>query len=317
MKKALLIGINYYSVPGNTLNGCINDIKNMSTILTSKFGYDASNVTMLRDDATTLSMMPTRANMLAQLNALIAASANYSEIWIHYSGHGSQVIDRNGDEKDGLDEVIVPVDFRKNGYITDDTLRDILSKSKCRTFILLDSCHSGTGCDLEWSFEYTGNGFVRTQNNRATISNTQIFMISGCKDSQTSADIYDTTDKQYEGAFTDMFLKALKQNNYNVSLSKLYKDTWVLLANNRYSQNPILSSTSSNPVYTLIPTTTRSDVTTPISTKEVVQNNMKDIILGNIIDNQSVPIVKTLIYSQNNTEQIKNNMKNILTLGYF
>ena len=317
MKKALLIGINYYSVPGNTLNGCINDIKNMSTILTSKFGYDASNVTMLRDDATTLSMMPTKANMLAQLNELMAASANYSEIWIHYSGHGSQVIDRNGDEKDGLDEVIVPVDFRKNGYITDDTLRDILSKSKCRTFILLDSCHSGTGCDLEWSFEYTGNGFVRTQNNRATISNTQIFMISGCKDSQTSADIYDTTDKQYEGAFTDMFLKALKQNNYNVSLSKLYKDTWVLLANNRYSQRPIFSSTSSNPVYTIIPTTTRSDVTTPISTKEVVQNNMKDIILGNIIDNQSVPIVKTLIYSQNNTEQIKNNMKNILTLGYF
>lgn len=317
MKKALLIGINYYSVPGNTLNGCINDIKNMSTILTSKFGYDASNVTMLRDDATTLSMMPTRANMLAQLNALIAASANYSEIWIHYSGHGSQVIDRNGDETDGLDEVIVPVDFRKNGFITDDTLRDILSKSRCRTFILLDSCHSGTGCDLEWSFEYTGNGFVRTQNNRTTISNTQIFMISGCKDSQTSADIYDTTDKQYEGAFTDMFLKALKQNNYNVSLSKLYKDAWVLLANNRYSQNPIFSSSSSNPIYTLIPTTTRSDVTKPISTKEVVQNNMKDIILGNIIDNQSVPIVKTLIYSQNNTEQIKNNMKNILTLGYF
>ena len=316
MKKALLIGINYYSVPGNTLNGCINDIKNMSTILTSKFGYDASNVTMLRDDATTLSMMPTKANMLAQLNELMAASANYSEIWIHYSGHGSQVIDRNGDEKDGLDEVIVPVDFRKNGFITDDTLRDILSKSKCRTFILLDSCHSGTGCNLEWSFEYTGNGFVRTQNNRATISNTQIFMISGCKDSQTSADIYDTTDKQYEGAFTDMFLKALQQNNYNVSLSKLYKDTYVLLANNRFTQRPIFSSTSSNPVYTLIPTT-RSDVTKPISTKEVVQNNMKDIILGNIIDNQSVPIVKILIYSQNNTEQIKNNMKNILTLGYF
>lgn len=36
------------------------------------------------------------------------------------SGHGSQVKDRDGDEVDGFDEVILPVDFRKAGIITDD-----------------------------------------------------------------------------------------------------------------------------------------------------------------------------------------------------
>lgn len=36
------------------------------------------------------------------------------------SGHGGQTQDLDGDEDDGYDEVIYPVDFKTAGHITDD-----------------------------------------------------------------------------------------------------------------------------------------------------------------------------------------------------
>ena len=36
------------------------------------------------------------------------------------SGHGGQTKDLDGDEEDGYDEVIYPVDFQTNGHIVDD-----------------------------------------------------------------------------------------------------------------------------------------------------------------------------------------------------
>jgi len=118
-KKALLVGINYTSIPGITLKGCINDVVNMSHLLVDAFDYESANITVLRDDNNNKSLYPTRNNILNYLNNLVNQSGNLSEIWFHYSGHGSQVRDLNGDEADGLDEIIVPVDYRNNGFITD------------------------------------------------------------------------------------------------------------------------------------------------------------------------------------------------------
>jgi hypothetical protein len=36
------------------------------------------------------------------------------------SGHGGQTKDLDGDEDDGNDEVVYPVDFKQNGHIVDD-----------------------------------------------------------------------------------------------------------------------------------------------------------------------------------------------------
>ena len=36
------------------------------------------------------------------------------------SGHGGQTPDLDGDEDDGYDEVIYPVDFKQAGHIVDD-----------------------------------------------------------------------------------------------------------------------------------------------------------------------------------------------------
>ena len=246
MKKALLIGINYINTSAQ-LYGCIEDVINMNNVLVNNYFYD--EVTILRDDI--VSKSPTRSNILKALNTLIAESKNCSEIWIHYSGHGARIIDRNRDEISGYDSVIVPLDFMTAGFIVDDDLYAIIKNSKCKTIILMDSCNSGTVIDLPWSFTYRNpSGYSVSLNNKYTISNPEIYMFSGCKDNQTSADAFSTITNQAFGAFTNSFLTCLKNANYQISLLLLYRNVCLHLQKNGFSQIPVYSSSVSNPMIT-------------------------------------------------------------------
>ena len=42
------------------------------------------------------------------------------------SGHGGRVRDTSGDEDDGYDETLIPVDFRRAGQIVDDDIYKML-----------------------------------------------------------------------------------------------------------------------------------------------------------------------------------------------
>lgn len=89
MKYALLIGANYSRDPLINLKGCIDDITNMKDMLIGHYGYDISNIVMLRDDVDTEDMLPTKTNMINRMNEIVSKSKYAEEIWIHYSGHGS------------------------------------------------------------------------------------------------------------------------------------------------------------------------------------------------------------------------------------
>jgi hypothetical protein len=248
MKKALLIGINYLQTKVY-LQGCIDDIVNMNKVLKDVYKYD--QITILRDDINNSATQPTRDNIINALTQLIVDSVNCSEIWIHYSGHGSRVLDLNGDEVSGLDSVLVPVDYKNTGLILDDDLYTIIQHSKCKTIILIDSCNSGTIFDLPWSYNIvTPNTYRRSLNNRLSLLNQQIHMFSGCRDNQTSADTFSVQLGKYGGAFTIAFLTCLKNANYKTSLLSLYRDICVFLSKSRYSQVPVFSSSSSNPLTT-------------------------------------------------------------------
>jgi hypothetical protein len=247
MKKALLIGINYINT-NVSLQGCIDDIINMRNVLQNNYLYDS--ITMLRDDITTNpNLIPTRSNILSALNALILASSNCSEIWIHYSGHGARIRDINGDEASGYDSMIVPVDYLTAGFIIDDDLYSIIRNSKCKTIILADSCNSGTVIDLPWSFNYVNPyAYNIIKNNKYVLANNEIYMLSGCRDNQTSADVYSNVLQQAVGAFTDAFLTCLKKMNYQSSLLLLYRAVCMYLQQNGFTQIPVYSSSVSNPM---------------------------------------------------------------------
>ncbi len=141
VKRALLIGINkYQAVP--KLQGSINDIDTMRQILLTRWGFQERYISVLKDEAAT------RAGILAALEQLVKETGPQDTVYFHYSGHGSQVEDLNGDEKDdGLDETLVPQDGRTGDVrdITDDELDAVFARLRAKNaFIVLDSCHSGT-----------------------------------------------------------------------------------------------------------------------------------------------------------------------------
>lgn len=140
VKRALLVGINkYQAVP--KLQGSINDIETMRQILLTRWGFPERNIGIIKDEAAT------RAGILAALEQLVKETGSQDTVYFHFSGHGSQVEDLNGDEEDGLDETLVPQDGRSGDVrdITDDELDAMFARLRAKNaFIVLDSCHSGT-----------------------------------------------------------------------------------------------------------------------------------------------------------------------------
>jgi hypothetical protein len=291
MKFALLIGSNYINTPNSRLYGCINDIINIKNMLIDAYEYNSSNIIMLRDDKQ--EVLPTRENIIANLTTVIANSSNYEELWIHYSGHGSRIIDDNYDEADGYDEVVIPCDYTTSGYITDDVIFDIIKNTKCRTIIVMDCCNSGTVCDLQWTFENNADSFNKFMNPNRIIPNPNVFMISGCKDDQLSNDIYDNENKQSCGALTSTMLKCLRKSNHNIGLFGLYDDICnTLITAGFLNQLPLLSCSSENPEYVfqrsyIIKTVTVAEniPRTPVITNfekinKVLGKNMVSVILN-------------------------------------
>lgn len=95
----------------------------------------------------------------------------------HYSGHGTKVPDLNGDEDDGYDEALVPLDFDRSGVILDDDLYEIFVKGLppgVHVVALMDCCHSGTVLDLPYIFKADGN-FSQMEIDRGSLSASKLF----------------------------------------------------------------------------------------------------------------------------------------------
>jgi hypothetical protein len=256
MKKALLVGINYYGT-SNQLNGCINDVQNIRNMLIDAYGYCKEDILMLRDDLIDQTLAPAYDNILNELNALADKSSTLEEIWFHYSGHGAQVNDLNGDEISKLDNVIMPSDYLAKGVIVDDMLFSILKKMKCRVIMLFDSCHSGTVCDLEYTFQCKNtNSFQRTIDVSRLIENKNIYVISACKDDQATMDVFGNKTRLYYGIFTETFLECLRDMRHHAHILQLYGNICNNLKANGYKQIPIFSSTNKNPIFEISNRTT-------------------------------------------------------------
>lgn len=235
-KKALIVGINYNGSSAQ-LNGCINDADNMLQEL-KKQGYSEEHIRLLTDDTFD---KPTRSNILKGLLTLILSGA--SRLFFHYSGHGASVYDRNGDEEDGRDETLVPIDYEENGLILDDEIRGILCclREDQKLTCVMDCCHSGTGMDLTYNlFErYGGRYLTMKADSKHLPTRGQCIMISGCQDSQTSADAF--IGNEYKGAMTHSFLKSInepKTRTYEDLIRRMRK----ILETEGYTQIPNLSS---------------------------------------------------------------------------
>lgn len=230
IKKALLVGINKYKPELNAdLRGCVNDIENIRDVLIRYYGFNPDNIRVLIDDRAT------KAAIVERMIWLIDKCATGDELVFDYSGHGSQIRDREGDElNDQMDEILCPHDLNWDDPLTDDDLAQIFSKVPEGVYltVIIDACHSGTitkelfGCAEK---QYIKARFImppfdiksRTLNRAEPFEKRRLevimkdagqnhVLLSGCRDDQTSADAF--IDSKYQGAMTWAFTSALKEN---------------------------------------------------------------------------------------------------------
>lgn len=263
-KRAVLIGINKYQIPGSDLSGCVNDVKNLRGVLTSYYGFAEKDITTLTDSRAT------KKAMQAAIQKLIRSGKKGDTLLLHYSGHGSNVPDDNGDEADNRDEILCPTDLDWKDPFRDDWLRQALGKlqSGVNLTVIMDCCHSGTitraiippdaprrerflPCPLDLMATESGRklrGTVRGRLGKAPrgrkrksdIVNADIqeILITGCRDTQTSADA--DIGGSYNGALTYYLVESIKEAEGKLTYRELHRRTVAKLKQNDFDQVPQL-----------------------------------------------------------------------------
>ena len=268
MKRALTVGINY---PGQAaeLRGCVNDSNMVVDILKTRFGFVDSEITQVLDnDATT-------ARMKAELAKLVDGARAGDVLFFHYSGHGSQMIDRSDDddyEPDNLDEIICPVDLDWNEkVIRDDDLKAIFDQvpEGVNLTVFLDCCNSGGGVDASEEFitevgeardGISGSGRflpppaeIQKKINEAKLApkpralsrnvDNSCMLISGAQSYQTAADAF--IAGEYRGATTYALNVALDELGPSATYYQLIHSLNRFMIENGFSQRPQLDGPSS------------------------------------------------------------------------
>lgn len=241
-KLALLMGLAYRGT-SKELPGCIPDIlATRKKLLT--YGYTEQDIGVMTDDSPN---PPTRSNMMRALLRLCDISyedPEVTEIWISYSGHGSYVRDYSGDEDDGRDECLVPLDYETAGMISDDELNSVLAliRQNVRVIWICDACHSETMLDLKYRYI---QGVKHAIENQTSKIRCNCLMISGCKDTQTSADTYGLIDpNEYSGAMTAALLFVLDKFEDTITCYRLLKEMRRYLRARKFRQIPQLTCTN-------------------------------------------------------------------------
>ena len=246
-KKALLIGINYVGTSAE-LKGCHNDVASLYELLTMKYGWPRDCIHALTDDGRRGEAgHPTRENVINAMRWLTQDAAPGDVLFFAFSGHGAQVEDPGGIEEDGMNETILPVDWRTAGMITDDEMGALLVQTLpdgVRLTALMDSCHSGTGLDLPftWQGGGVGGGCWREETNPYH-SLGDVQMISGCEDDDVSCDMGAGYSRYGAsgGAMTTAFCEVLRHHPAP-SYSSLMEEMHRVLRSRGMPQRPQLSS---------------------------------------------------------------------------
>lgn len=164
-RHALIVGVSdYEAMPprdaGGTgpfdLEGPKQDVPRMVR-MSRELGVPDANLVVLANGVGSgvAAGEPSRTGILDALEGLGRRSAAGDQVLVYFTGHGSQMPDLEGEEDDGLDEVLLPADVGAweddlqviANAITDDELGRAVDAIRARgahVWVIVDSCHSGT-----------------------------------------------------------------------------------------------------------------------------------------------------------------------------
>jgi hypothetical protein len=264
-RKALCVGVNNYkNLPSATLQGCVNDVKNMKSILTQFLGFSGTSGANA-DIVELTDLQASKLNIMQNLKDMVdgAKKGKYSYLVFSMSSHGTQVPDTSGDESDRADEAFCPTDLIQKGnqwdpahVIVDDELHDLFIQLPQNVLleVFLDTCHSGDGLkamDLlldrkprylpppSWEAFEQVNG-RRVYGLRDSLAKDVVHHIlwAGCRFDQTSADAH--IAGTWNGAFTYYLCKEMKVSKNKLTRKQLIDKVRADLVANHYSQTPQL-----------------------------------------------------------------------------
>lgn len=256
--RALLVGIDTYADPYiPDLSGTINDVCRLRNTLITTQGLADDQISILTNEAAT------QAGMLAAFDRLGTWSNENrgADILVYYAGHGSRLLDDDGDERlyDGLDEVLLPQDanFRGERDIRDDTLGELfggIAASARSLTVVFDSCHSGTALRSNGAYRRVDRAYASTSSNeeppKTHLSKSlddllqrysNITYISATSENETA--IETSVDGLVFGAFSHALTEALNSLDAPISNKELIERVRIRMEmRGVYSQTPTIVS---------------------------------------------------------------------------
>ncbi len=265
----LLVGINSYE--DAPLRGCLPDLADMQQYLLMDAGWSSSQMKIVTEHEAT------KAGILAGIDWMAEQKPDFALFM--FSGHGTRLRDRDGDEKrqgsgTKYDQAIVPYDYLRKGFMTDDMVHNALSQLPAHTKIVehFDSCYSAKA---ERAFITRTREFYRRLTRKSarslpsrfvTPALTQltriqqqdlkapsggekprpVLLLSGCRENETSADAY-IRGAGYRGAFTYYFLRSARSLP-GASYQEILEDARRFLKQGRYTQIPQITPNVLMPV---------------------------------------------------------------------
>ena len=151
-KYAIVVGIGDYPEKSgwNRIHG--NRDVALVTGMLERNGFAKDDIIRLTDAGAT------KEAIRNAFKSLVGRIKSGDRVYVHFSGHGQQMTDTDGDEEEGLDEAFVPYDARKEysageyegeNHISDDELylwlSDIADAAGAagHVLVVIDACHSG------------------------------------------------------------------------------------------------------------------------------------------------------------------------------
>ncbi len=256
-KRALIVGISDY---GNAkedtdkwanISGA-NDVKLLTPLLKEQ-GFVVSSL---------VDAKATHAGITKALNQLTANCKKGDIAYVHFSMHGQPFEDLNGDEADGWDEALIPVDaqmqyakgvYEGKNHLLDDELETYFSKLRSKLgpsgqlYVVLDACHSGGGSRGDDDHvRGTREGFTRSgkdyrpdrtkeTNDYFTVSTkpgqSPVIFIEACRSYQLNNEVRDTETNTWYGSLSYYIAKAMADHKIGKT------DEWIEAVKTGMSSN--------------------------------------------------------------------------------
>lgn len=211
-RRGLVIGLGQYQDrTWGTIHGD-RDVPLVKSMLAS-CGY--------KDIETLVNKEATKAGIISSLEGLTRKCRKGDVVYIHFSGHGQQVTDVDGDEEDGWDEAWIPYDamyayseaYKGEKHLIDDEIAVWLNMIKNKIgaegklLVVVDACHSGDSDrgneDEEYIRGASDDFIIPLDRAPAKIAKAEAnwLTVTACKNVQNNCEVK-VRDGEYYGVLT-------------------------------------------------------------------------------------------------------------------